>query len=89
MLVGYSKKLIREFGSINLLELSKNVAETDGGMILDVENLFLSILPRVRLGADFQTFPDISGHPASRFAPRRVSRHFQTHDDSIVVKRKT
>ena len=89
MLVEYSKQLIREFGLVDLLELSKNYPETEVGVIRHAENNFLSILPRVRNGADFGTFRDISGHSASRFAPQGSSGQFGTHDDSIVIKRKT
>ena len=89
MLVVYSKKIFRDFGLVNLLELSKNYSETGVGAISTVEKIFLSILPRVRNGADFGTFQDISGHPAPRIAPQEISGHFRTPGDSTVVKRKT
>ena len=89
MLVVYSKKIFRGFGLVNLLELSKNYSETGVGAISTVEKIFLSILPRVRNGADFGTFQDISGHSDTRIAPQGISGHFRTANDSIIVKRKT
>ena len=85
----YSKKFLRGFGSITLPELSKNDSETGGEAIPTDGKIFLSILPRQGLGADFQTFPDISRHPTPCFAPQGISRHLQTHSDSTVIKRRT
>ena len=87
--VEYSKKFSRGIELVIPQELSKTCPESAGETNPTGRNFFLAILPNVRPRPDFRTFPDISGHAASRTAPQQLSGHFRTHGDSTVVKSQT